>query len=176
LSGRNINDVALVYDIVSDKISDGLNARVMYKNGENRFLAFKPYQPIYLDRNVSQKMKTSGFDITKDFVLDISTDYFQTASRYNVHRYQQGGHWSVVTTLTRHDGKVGTSIQGLNRDVDQLLVNNQTGQSFYCNVEYGNVFDLGFLPDGDYQFSLKTYNGITINDRISIRVKRPAVN
>jgi len=176
MGGKKLDDIIKVYEVVSDKIFLGMHARFMTKNNEDRILAFNEFQPTYDYRTVSRKMNTTYFDVDKDFIMDVTTDYFQTASRYNVHRYQQGGHWSVVTTLTRHDGKVSTSVQGINYDVDQILVNNFTGQTYYCNVEFGNTFDLGFLPEGVHQYSLKTYHGVTINNRILVNVKRPSLN
>jgi hypothetical protein len=176
MGGKKLNDIIKVYEVVADKVYPGMHARFMTKNSEDRILAFNEYQPFYDHRVVNRKMHTADFDVDKDFIMDVSVDYFQTVSRYNIHRYQQGGHWSVVTTLTRHDGKVSTSVQGIDYDVDQILVNNATGQSYYCNVEFGNTFDLGFLPDGVHQFSLKTYHGVTINNRILVSVKRPSLN
>ena len=108
--------------------------------------------------------------------MDISDDSFTSAARYNVHRNYQGGHWSTVTTLTRHDGQVTVSVQGIAWDINQKLVNTSTGQTFTNINQFGNVFDLGFLADGNYNFAVQTYHGVTINHNVRVNVRRPAIN
>ncbi|WP_341226864.1 hypothetical protein [uncultured Arcticibacterium sp.] len=173
LEGRPLwNDIP-VYNLYADRNIANLNVRV---NGRD-FYGFETYSyPLFQVRPNRDMMVTPSFSVKKDFIVDISDDGYQTASRYTVYRNYQGGHWSTVTTMTRHDGRVTVSAQGINWDTDQLLVNVSTGQTYYNIQQFGNVFDLGYLPDGDYQFAAKTYHGHTINNRVIVKVKRPAIN
>ncbi|AWV98136.1 hypothetical protein [Arcticibacterium luteifluviistationis] len=173
LEGRPLwNDIP-VYNLYADRDIPNLNVRVNW----NDFYSFEKYTyPLFQVRPNRDMMITTSFNVKKDFIIDVSDDGYQTASRYTVYRNYQGGHWSTATTLTRHDGRVTVSVQGINWDTDQLLVNVSTGQTYYNIQQFGNVFDLGYLPDGDYQFAVKTYHGHTINDRVIVKVKRPSIN
>ncbi|MFT7247353.1 MAG: hypothetical protein ACI97P_000117 [Arcticibacterium sp.] len=173
LEGRSDFEEIPVYNLFADRVVNNLTARI---NGYD-YVSFNLHTyPIFVVRQNNNMMDTRAIYVDKDFVMDISDDSFNTASRYNVHRNYQGGHWSTVTTLTRHDGQVTVSVQGIAWDMNQMLVNTSTGQSYNNINQFGNVFDLGFLPDGNYNFAVKTYHGVEINNTIRVNVKRPSTN
>ena len=174
LENRGLWENIAVYNLFADRYIGNMAMKV---NGYS-YAPFREYTyPMFLVRGNHTIMDTPALlDTYKDFYIDVSTDNFNSAARYTVYRNYQGGHWSVVTTATRHDGRVTVTAQGISWEMDQQLVNLNTGQ-VYPNVStFGNVFDLGFLGDGDYVFALRTYNGVTINNRILVRVKRPPLN
>jgi hypothetical protein len=172
LEGKGINGALPIYNLFADRDIPNLNVRI---NG-NDYHGFSSHTyPMFKVRDNSNKMLTNSINVTKDFVMDISDDGYTTGSRYTVYRNYLGGHYSTATTMTRHDGRVTVSVTGINWEIDQLLVNVNTGASFGSIATFGNVFDLGNLPDGDYQFSLKTYQGNTINNRVIVKVKRPSI-
>jgi hypothetical protein len=120
------------------------------------------------------------FDITqtpealypaKDFIFDVTHDGGSTAQRFTVYRTFQGGHYSVVTTMTRQDGHVYVTEQSVNVEVPQKLVNKATGATYEGNAVWHSTFDMGVLDDGDHEFALYTYNNVYIDD-ILVRVKR----
>ncbi|MFT5884702.1 MAG: hypothetical protein ACI9IP_001159 [Arcticibacterium sp.] len=173
LEGRSNFEEIPVYNLFADRVINNLTARI---NGHD-YVGFDLFTyPIFKVRQNNNMMDTRAIYVQKDFVMDVSDDSFNTAARYNVHRNYQGGHWSTVTTLTRHDGQVTVSVQGIAWDMNQILMNTSTGQSYNNINQFGNVFDLGFLPDGNYNFAIKTYHGVTINNNIRVNVKRPATN
>lgn len=174
MEDRAVNDDIGVYGLYTDRNVPGLAAKV---NGFYwmQFNPMHPLAPLFRVRDATNMMETPGFPTTKDFVLDLSTDNFATGARYTVYRNYQGGHWTAVSTFTRHDGKVTVSAQGVSWEVDQILVNVATGQEFRNISKFGNVFDLGYLGDGTYMFNVKTYNGQTLPHRIVVKVKKPSI-
>ena len=173
LEGRSAYEEIPVYNLFADRVVNNLTARI---NGHD-YIGFNLYTyPIFKVRQNNNMMDTRAIFVQKDFVMDISDDSFTSAARYNVHRNYQGGHWSTVTTLTRHDGQVTVSVQGIAWDINQKLVNTSTGQTFTNINQFGNVFDLGFLADGNYNFAVQTYHGVTINHNVRVNVRRPAIN
>ena len=174
MEDRLVNDEIGVYGLYTDRLVSGLAAKV---NGFYwmQFNPMHPLAPLFRVRDATNMMETPGFPSTKDFVLDLSTDNFVTGARYNVYRNYQGGHWTAVTTFTRHDGKVTVSAQGVSWEVDQILVNVATGQEFRNISKFGNVFDLGYLGDGTYEFKVKTYTGVLLPHHIVVKVRKPSI-
>jgi hypothetical protein len=78
--------------------------------------------------------------------------------------------------MTRHDRRVTVTVQGIHWDMDQRLVNVNTGQVYNNIPEFGNVFVLGAMNDGTYHFRIETYTGVVINDRVIVKVKQPLLN
>lgn len=176
LEGRQAWEEIPMYNFYTDRVVDNLKIRMVTDVGmvyEEFHLYTYPMFPVRANIN---KMESPALFPKKDFIIDMSTDDFRTAARYTVYRNYQGGHWSTVTTMTRHDGHVTLTAQGINWDTDQTVINLATGQSYSNIPGFGNVFDLGFLADGDYVFAVKTYHGVTMNDHLVIKVKRPPLN
>lgn len=165
----DINGIA-VYNIWGDSWIGGFQARI---NG-SRIINFNKYEfPLFRERNNQNLMSADYFNTSKDFILDVSKDGFVTGERYTVYRNYQGGHWTTVTTLTRHDGRVTVNCQGINWETNQKLVSNSNGKTFWTKGHFGNLFELGYLSDGDYSFQLQTKEGFVVNPNVVIKVKRP---
>ena len=111
------------------------------------------------------------YDAKKDFIFDIKLSDGKE-QRFTVHRSHAGGHYSAVSTATRHDGRVFVTVQrAVKAALPQILERKDSSQQFESRRGTGYLFDLGVLLDGDYQFRLKSHTGYVIDDNISIRVK-----
>ncbi|MBX7196505.1 MAG: hypothetical protein K1X94_30910 [Sandaracinaceae bacterium] len=108
----------------------------------------------------------------KDFVFDVSGDAGATVQRFTVYRNHQGGHYSVVSTMTRQDGRVFLTVEALNAEASQVLRDESTGERIASDPQYGMLFDLGIQPDGDRTFSLIDPSGRVIEPSIVARIRR----
>lgn len=172
LENRELNWPILTFGVIIDQELSGYRLRV---NGANQY-GFNSQDSPFHYRQRGRRLESINFDSPKDYVIDISNDGFQSGRRYTVYRNALGGHWTVVSTLTRSDGRVTVSAQALTYESNQILRNKATGQEYRNTDYYGHVFDLGNMADGDYEFELKASDGRTIINRVIVKVKRPPIN
>lgn len=152
-------------------VFSGLSYRI---NGGGAWTAFTTQTfPWFRARPGFLYSQATGFSVPKDFILDVTNNGGSHIQRFAVYRNFQGGHYNVVCTMTRQDGRVFVTAQLASAEVEQTLTNNANGEVFPSNDTYGMCFDLGYLTDGDYYFTLKTYNGYVIDTNIHVKVVRP---
>lgn len=117
---------------------------------------------------------TGTFVPNKDFILDISHDGGTSIQRFTVYRYFQGGHYSAISTMTRQDGRVFVTAELASAEVQQVLYDKNGPGIYPSNSVYGMCFDLGYQEDGDYFYTLKSYNGVVLDDYVHVKVLRTA--
>lgn len=130
----------------------------------NNFVPFKQ------DNQVVGTASTGFFISPKDYILDISTK--KGNQRFTVHRNHQGGHFSVVTTLTRHDGYVFVEPRHVTNFLPQKLV-DEKGKEYFSDPRWGRAINLGVFSDGEYKFKLYSQENVLIDPNIIVKVRRP---
>ncbi len=128
------------------------------------------YVPFKQDDVVLGTASTGFYLSTKDYILDVSTK--KGNQRFIVHRNHQGGHFSVVTTITRHDGNVFVQPRHVTNFLPQKLV-DENGKEFVSDSRWGRSFHLGELPDGEYRFKLYSQENVLIDPNIIVKVRKP---
>jgi hypothetical protein len=170
LHGVDTSTNAVVYSVFTKQFYPSLRFRI---NGGAIRLFDLAGSTLYRYKPSFIRNETPNLNIPKDFIIDVSRDNFQTAQRFNVYRTYLGGHYNTISTMTRHDNHVFVTAQVITRELDQILVDKSTGKLYYSDPKYGSLFDLGVLPNGSYQFELRTYNNLPISEDIYVEVKRP---
>ncbi len=160
---------AVVWSLVTPQTLPSLRFRV---NGGEWRSFYEVAWPWFHYLPPATFMETGSFNPPKDFILDVSADEGATAQRFTVFRTSQGGHYSVISTMTRQDGQVMVTCQLSSAELPQRLIDPQTGRVYPSYPGYNHIFELGQLPEVDRVLTLWSAEDVLIDDHILIRVRR----
>ncbi|MGR3810394.1 3-coathanger stack domain-containing protein [Jiulongibacter sp. NS-SX5] len=157
------------YDVYTMYLRPGLH-QLMYRINEKSWRGNTEEHEIYEeynDRYVSVT-KINGFTAPKDFYIDFTLDGGDTFDRYYVTRNSAGGHFSVTSTFTR----VEDSTVRVHTYQGDINVSMKLGETV-SNEIFGNCFNLGQLPVGDYHMPLTSLKGeYTLDEDVLVRVRK----